>query len=81
MGFAAIVVKGDLLASSEDPKPKSMFIALEVAVACGGDSSKSESTAGSNVVSDVQSMPSPICGNACLGGGGENAETGDDIEL
>jgi len=35
-----------------------MFIALSVAVVCGGLSSKRLSTAGSKVVNDVQSMSS-----------------------
>ena len=77
IGFAAIVVNGELFVSSLDPKPKSMFIALEVAVRCGTGSSKRESTAGSNVVRAVQSMPSLICGTGCVG---ENVE-GDEIVL
>lgn len=79
MGFAAIVVNGELFVSV-DPKPKSMFIALEVAVRCGAGSSKRESTAGSNVVRTVQSMSSPICGTGCAGGP-ENVEDGDGTVL
>ena len=56
MGFAAIVVNGDLF--DWPPKPKSMFIALSVAVVCGRVSSKRFKTAGSERLRqhDVQSI-------------------------
>ena len=55
-----------------------MFIALSVAVVCGGLSSKRLSTAGSKVVNDVQSMLSGNTGASCdvTVAGGENGDTG-----
>lgn len=79
MGLAAMVVNGDLfVALPWPPKPKSMSIALAVAVVWGGLSSNNCNTAGSNVVSDVQSMPSVYVGDV-TGAGGEKADdcTGD----
>ena len=53
-----------------------MFIALSVAVVCGGLSSKRLSTAGSKVVNDVQSMLSGNTG-ALIDDTVEDGENGD----